>query len=162
MVTAYNEGIYSTLWPCNHEEGNYRVLLHCENMSKEEVNQSKIFTVDTDAIVIATLVFSELSLLDLLIEFGKNANWKYIPIHEIMKSLGPKRVGCLTLFHSLTECDEVMVFLSFRKRTARKTWQNYPQLTEVLANCAIIQPQTLSKVKWIPSKDLSVYTYFFL
>ena len=64
-----------------------------------------------------------------------------------MKSLGPKRAGCLTLFHSFTECDQVMVFLSFRKRTARKTWQNYPQLTEILANCEIIQPQTLSKVK---------------
>ena len=43
-------------------------------MSKEGINQSMIFTVDTDAIVIATLVFFELSLLELLIEFGKNAN----------------------------------------------------------------------------------------
>ena len=91
-----------------------------------------IFAVDTDVIVIATLVFSELSLLELLIKFGKNANRKYIPIHKIVKSLGPNRAGCLTLLHSLTGCDQVLLFLSCRKRTAWKTWQNYPQLTESL------------------------------
>ena len=47
------------LLPCNQEEGDYSDLLYSENMSKEEVNQVKIFTADTDIVVIATLVFSE-------------------------------------------------------------------------------------------------------
>ena len=66
MVTTYNKGIYSSdgteparLLPCNQEEGDYTDLLYSENMSKEEVNQVKIFTADTDIVVIATLVFSE-------------------------------------------------------------------------------------------------------
>ena len=71
-----------------------------------------IFTVDTNVAVIATSVFSELSLLQLWIEFGKTANRKNIPIHDIVKSLGPERAGCLTLFHSLTECDQVSFFSS--------------------------------------------------
>ena len=51
-----------------------------------------IFTADTNFTVIATLVFSELSLLELQIEFGKTANRKYIPIHEIGNLLGPERL----------------------------------------------------------------------
>ena len=59
MMTTHNKGIYSsdgtepaTLSLCNHEEGDYRALLHCESMSKEGVNQAIIFTADTDVLVI--------------------------------------------------------------------------------------------------------------
>ena len=97
-------------------------------MSKQGVNQAIIFTADTNVVVIATSVFSELSLPELWFEYGKTANIKYIPIYEIVKSTGPGRAGCL----SLTECDQVSFFTSCGKRTARKKWQNYPQLTESL------------------------------
>ena len=117
MVTTYNEGICSsngnepaTLSPCNHEEGDYRTLLHHENITKEGVNQAVIFTGDTDVVVIAISFFSELSLLELWIHFGKTANRKCIQIHEIVKSLGPERAGCLTLFHSFTGFDQVSFF----------------------------------------------------
>ena len=139
MVKTYNEGIYSsdgteptTLLPCHQEEGEYRDLHYSENMSKEAVNKAMIFTVDTDVVIIATSVFSELSLLELWIKFGKTTNRKYIPIHEIVQSLDLERAGCLTLFHGLTGCDQVSFFSSYGKRTAWKTWQNYPQLTESL------------------------------
>ena len=119
MVTTYNEDIYSsdgtkpaTLSSCNHEEGDYRVLLHYENMSKEGVNQAMIFTAGTDVVVIPTSAFSELSLVELWIEFGRTANRKYIPIHEIVKSLDPERAGCVTLIHSLTGCDQESFFSS--------------------------------------------------
>ena len=49
-----------------------------------------IFTADANVIVIATSVFSELSLLDLWIELGKTASRKYILVHEILNSLGPE------------------------------------------------------------------------
>ena len=72
MVTTYNGGIFSsdgnkpaTLSPCNHEDEDYRALLDFENMSKERVNQATIITADTEVVVIATSVFSELSLLEL-------------------------------------------------------------------------------------------------
>ena len=80
-----------------------------------------IFTVDSDVLVTDTSVFSELSLLELWIKFGKTANGKYIPIHEIVQSLGFERAACLTLFHGLTECDQVSFFSSCGKRTAWKT-----------------------------------------
>ena len=81
--------------------------------------------------LIAKSVLSELSLFELWIDFGKTTNRKYIPIHEIVKPLGSERAGWLTLFHSLIGRDQVF-FLSCGKRTAWKTWQNYPQLTESL------------------------------
>ena len=89
METAYNEDLYSSdgtesakISPCNHEEDDCRVFLHCENMSKEGVNQAMMFIADIDVAIIATSVFSELILLELWIEFGKTANRKYIPIYE--------------------------------------------------------------------------------
>ena len=97
-------------------------------MSNQGVNQAIIFTADTDVLLIATSVFSELSLPELWFEYGKTANIKYIPIYEIVKQLGPGRAGCL----SLTGCDQVSFFTSCGKRTAWKTWQNQPQLTESL------------------------------
>ena len=84
----------ATLLPSNHEKGDCRVLLHCENMSKEGVNQAMIFTVDTDVVVIATSVFSELSLIELLIEFGKKLQtgniyqftklWNHLVLKELV------------------------------------------------------------------------------
>ena len=100
-----------------------------------------IFTVDSGVVVIATSVFSELSLLELWIKFGKTANRKYIPIHEIVQSLGLERAGCLTLFHGLTGCDQVSFFSSCGKITAWKTWQNYPQLTESLVKLCNYQTE---------------------
>ena len=127
MVKTYNEGIYSsdgtepvTLLPCNQEEGEYRHYLCSENMSKEAVNKAMIFTVDTDVVVIATSVFSEFSLPELWIKFEKTANRKYMPIREIVKPLGPERAGCLTLFHSLTGCDQVLIFLVKEKELPGK------------------------------------------
>ena len=79
-----------------------------------------IFTADTDAVVIATSVFSQLSLLELWIEFRKTANRKYIPVHEMVKSLSPERAGCLTLFDSLTGCDQVSFLSSCDKELPGK------------------------------------------
>ena len=95
-------------------------------MSKEGVNQAIIFTVNTDVVVINTSIFSELSLLELWIEFGKSENRKYIPIHEIEKSLGPERAGCLTLFHSLTGCDQVSFFSICGKKNCLENMANLP------------------------------------
>ena len=75
-----------------------------------------IFIADTYVVVIAITVFSELSIIELWIEFGKTANRKYIPIHEIVKSLGPERAGCLTLFQSLSRCDQVFFFFKLWKK----------------------------------------------
>ena len=63
-------------------------------MSKEGVNQAMIFTADTDVVVIATSVFSELSLIELLIEFGKKLQteniyqftklWNHLVLKELV------------------------------------------------------------------------------
>ena len=95
-------------------------------MSKEAVNQVMIFTAETDVVVIATSIFSELSLLELWIEFRKTANRKCIPILEIAKSLGRERAGCLTLFHSLIGCDQVSFFSICGKKNRLENMANLP------------------------------------
>ena len=84
------------------------------------------------SVTFSTSVCSELILLELWIEFGKTANRKYIPIFEIVKSLGPERAWCLTFFHSLTGYYKVLFSSSCGNREAWKTWQNYLWLTESL------------------------------
>ena len=145
MLTTYNEDLYSSggtepaaLSPCNHEEGDCRAFLHCENRSKEGVNQAMMFTVDSDVAVIAASVFIELILLELWIESGKLQTVNTYQFMKIVKSLGPERARFLTLFHSFTGCDEVLFFSSFGKRTAWKTWQNYSRLTESLAKLPMV------------------------
>ena len=49
------------LSPCNHEDGDYRSLLHYVVISKEGVNKAIIFTADNNAVVIAILFFCNLN-----------------------------------------------------------------------------------------------------
>ena len=85
-----------------------------------------IFTADTIVVVIATSVFSRLSLLELWIEFGKSANRKYIPIPEIVKSFGLERTRCQTLFHSLTACDQVSFVFKLWKKNCLQNMAKLP------------------------------------
>ena len=131
MVTTYNAGFYSSdgnepaaLSICNQEEGDYRVLLHRENMSKKGVNRAMIFTPDKRC---------HSNCYISLLWVKSTANRKYIPIHKIVKSLDPERAGYLTLFHILAGCDQVSFFSSCEKKAAWETWQNYQRLTESLA-----------------------------
>ena len=71
-------------------------------------------------------------LEELWIKFDSGIHLRYIPIHEIVSTLGPERSRCLSLFHALTGCDQVSFFAKCGKKTAWKVWMNYPELTAAL------------------------------
>ena len=118
--------------PCNHEEVDYRSVLHCYNMSNCELNTIMITTADTDVVTIIVSCFNEMDLNEFGIKFGNGENMRCIPVHEIASSLGPERSKCLSLFHRLTRCDQVTFFATCGKKTAWKTWKLFPELTNAL------------------------------
>ena len=130
IVTTYKDSVISSdqnvpndLAPCNHEEGDYRSVLHAFHMSKKQLRNVMISTVDTDVVVIAVSSFKRMALNELWIEFGTGENRRYIPIHEIVSSLGPHISASLLFFHSFTGCDQVSYFATRGKKTAWKTWK---------------------------------------
>ena len=64
------------------------MLLHVNHASKQ-FSKHLIKTVDSDVIVISVTVFNQLQgVNESWIEFGRDKTSEYIPIHEIVNSLG--------------------------------------------------------------------------
>ena len=91
--------------PCNIEEADERMLLHVNHATKQ-FSKHLIKTVDSDVIVISVTVFNQLQgVNELWIEFGRGKTLKYIPIHEIVNSLGKVSSREVSFLHALSGCD---------------------------------------------------------
>jgi hypothetical protein len=74
-----------------------------------------IVSSDTDVVVIGVAVFDDLNVDHLLMTFGKGKDLRWIPIHDIVRSLGP-RSKALPFFHAFTGCDTVSAFVGKGQR----------------------------------------------
>ena len=61
--------------------------------------------------------------------FGTGKHFRYIPVHEIAKSLGPDKSQALPIFHAYTGCDTVSSFHTKSKKSARDTWKAFAEVT---------------------------------
>jgi len=52
----------------------------------------------------------ELGLEKMWIAFGQGASARWIPVHEVVSSIGPKKVGGILFFNAFTGCDVVSGF----------------------------------------------------
>ena len=142
IVTTYDDAVITSsaaistnnLSPCNHEEDDYRALLHGFHMSQSGLQKVMISTTDTDVVAIAVSCFDSMMLEELWIKFGVGEKMRYLPIHEIVCSIGPQTSQCMAIFHSFTGCDQVSFFSTIGKKTAWKTWRTYPPITNALLN----------------------------
>ena len=87
-VLSSVEVLMENISPCNHEEANYRVILHARHVASTGMKTVMISTSDTDVVVIAIGMFSQLLLDELWIEFGTGKHLRYIPIHQLAANLG--------------------------------------------------------------------------
>ena len=85
---------------------------------------------DTDVVVIAIACFSDLNIEKLWVAFGKGKDFRWIPIHEMCSSLGP-RAKALPFFHAFTGCDAVSAFHGKGKKSAWQAWDVFEESTEV-------------------------------
>ena len=88
-----------------------------------------IRTADTDVVVLAVAAAARMSIQELWVVFGTGRNFRYIPVHEIVASIGPNKSQALPMFHAYTGCDTVSSFATKRKKTAWDTWRSYNEVT---------------------------------
>ena len=74
-----------------------------------------IRTVDTDVMIIAISMFQHLGISELWIAFGTGKNFRYVPIHDIVKEPGPTKARSLIAFHAFTGCDQTSSFVGIVK-----------------------------------------------
>lgn len=117
------------LQPCTHEEADSRLILHAANCASSGYNQVCIRTVDTDVVVLAVAYVETMNLTELWLAFGTGKHFRYIPAHEISKSIGPLQSRTLPIFHAFTGCDTVSYFLGRGKRSAWEAWQACPEIS---------------------------------
>jgi len=74
---------------------------------------------------------THLGISEMWISFGVSKQYRYIPIHDILRALGDEKAQTLHIFHAFTGCDQTSAFLARRKNTAWATWMSYGEATAV-------------------------------
>jgi len=90
-----------------------------------------IHTVDTDVLVIAVTMFSQLELSELWLLFGKNQ--KLLPVHSICTDIGEEKSKSLSFVYAFTGCDQVSFFAGRGKKVAWNTWSQCDSITSTFA-----------------------------
>ncbi len=117
--------------PCNHEEANTRIFVHVKDAQQGQgMNRAIIHTVDTDVVVLGVAAVVRLKDLQLTIAFGSRQYFRYINVNKIAVLLGEEKALALPMFHAFTGCDTVSFFAGKGKRSAMKTWEITPTVTQ--------------------------------
>ena len=67
---------------------------------------------------------------ELWVAFGTGANFKYIPVHQLVETIGHEIRCSLPVFHAQTESNTVSPFGGRGKKTAWNTWQSFSKVIE--------------------------------
>lgn len=116
------------LQPCSHEEADTRIFLHVLDAAQQH-QRIMIRTIDTDVFVLAVSQMQRIPQNEVWLAFGTGKQFKYYPIHEIARSLGPQKSLALPVFHAFTGCDTVSFFAGKSKKSAWDTWNVFPEVT---------------------------------
>lgn len=69
--------------------------------------------------------------------FGAGKHLRYLPVHDIARSMGPEKSRALLAFHAFTGCDQTSSFASKGKKTAWETWRIHSEAKGAFARLAI-------------------------
>ena len=106
------------LVPCSNEEADTRLFLHVADAVKKGYMKLLVRTVDTDVVVVAIATLNRTKPDELWVVLGTGGHFRFISIHEVAVSVGPRKSTTLPLFHALTGCDIVSSFAGIGKKTA--------------------------------------------
>ena len=79
--------------PCSHEEADTRIFVHARHAAQEG-SKSVLKASDTDILVIAISAMPTLQaigLQQLWVAFVQGRNMRWIPVHELYRSVGPEK-----------------------------------------------------------------------
>ena len=112
-----------------HEEADTRLLLHVKHMPQSRII---VYSRDTDVLVLLIYHRERLPARQLWMRTGSNKNHKYIPIHDVVKTLPSGVVKELLAFHAFTGSDTTSFFFRKGKKGAWKTFLKHPALLQGL------------------------------
>ncbi|CAG2253275.1 unnamed protein product [Mytilus edulis] len=138
---------------CSHEEADTRILLHVIHSDKifQQLNiRGRIIVKcsDTDVLVLCVHYFKVLVSTEQMWFLTGSTNSlrdcrRYIPIHELSKSLSPLLANILPAVHALTGCDTTSAIFGFGKKTVFKLIRKSPSKFTNLQNFDKIDFSTL-------------------
>jgi len=115
--------ITDDLEPCNHEEADYRMMLHAAHALKNGYRNVCIIATDTDVVVLAIALASLYMDCCVWIAFGHAKHFRYISAHTIAAQLGKDASWGLLFMHAVTGCDTVSAFHGIGKKSAYSAWK---------------------------------------
>ena len=110
--------------PCSHEEADTRIFVHARHAAQEGSKSVLVKASDTDILVIAISTMPTLQaigLQQLWVAFVQGRNMRWIPVHELYRSVGPEKGRGIILVHAFTSCDVVSAFRGKGKKSAWQT-----------------------------------------
>ena len=111
------------------EEADTRMILHLGDAFHKGFRKMLLRTVDTDVVVLSVAAATKLDIPELWVAFGTGKNFRYIPVHEIVASIGPYKSQALPFFHAYTGCDSVSSFATRGKKSAWDNWRAFEEVT---------------------------------
>ena len=87
-----------------------------------------------------------------------SCGWHLVPVHEIVKSLGPRVSQSLPMFHALTGCDTVSSFHTIGKKKAWQVWAVFPDITSSLIHLSAA-PVTITEEHFHAIQRFVILTY---
>ena len=125
LVLSPSVDVTPLLSPCMHEEADTRLIFHVSDCAWQGADKIIIHKFDTAVVVLAVLNFCRLGISEMWISFGVGEQYRYIPIHDIVRALGDEKA------QAFTGCDQTSAFLGRGKNTAWATWMSYGEATPV-------------------------------
>ena len=96
--------------------------LHAADAARRGYTHVIVRTVDTDVVVIVVAKFQYIFLSKLWIEFGVGKYLKYLPVHDMFRSIGEEKSQGLLAFHAFAGCAQTSPFVHYGKKTAWEAW----------------------------------------
>ena len=128
-------------------ESDPHIFVHARHAAQEGSKSLLVKASDTDIIVIAISVMPTLQAIclqqQLWIAFGQGRNMRWIPAHELYRSIGPKKGRGITIFHAITGCDVVSAFRGKGKKSAWQIWDMCAEASDIFARLSHYPPPQL-------------------
>ena len=101
VLSTIPDADLTNLAPCSHEEADTRLFLHVAHGVQKGYRKLCLRTGDTDVVVLAIAMFSQINRDELWLALGTGSNFCYRAIHNVV---------CGMDFHAFTECDTISSF----------------------------------------------------
>ena len=127
-----------------------RIFVYVNEIAQRGHSKVMVRTVDTDVVIIAIAHFLDIGLQELWIAFGTGKNLRYVPIQEIVATLGPEMSVAISYFHAFTGCP---FSLDMEKGLHGRLGKHTQTLQRCFGGCPQ-NPVTYQIITWLFLRDL--------